>query len=533
MGELNCVACHSAPPAITTRLHSKPAPLLDAIAGRVRPEYLRDWILDPAATKPGATMPDLLHGLPVAERVRTADDLVHFLLVAATAQTQPGLFNRLTAEQGKALYHRVGCVACHAPREAATTLFADSPGPNDPDTVRFVMKKLEDSSVPLGNVAVKYTVAALEEFLLNPLASRPGGRMPSLNLTTNEARAIATYLVRSSSATPLPAAPKFVVEPARVARGRQAFESLGCAACHALARGQPPLESTLAAKPLLELTTNRTAACCLSPTANAAPRYQLSAAQREAIWATLSRAGELAQPLSPERQVSRHLTILNCFACHARAGAGGPTPSRSDYFTTVNDADLGDEGRRPPHLNEVGSKLRPEWFGQVLTNHGAVRPYMAVRMPQYGATNVAPLVAAFAQADPPAPSGSNPRPAVAGDVAAGRELVGADGLQCISCHRFGARKSLGIDVMDMTQMAKRLQPEWFRRYLLDPASLRPGTRMPMFWSDGEASLKTILGGDTERQIESIWRYLSQGTNAIPPEMIVPALVPAPKKTAPP
>ena len=75
--------------------------------------------------------------------------------------------------------------------------------------------------------------------------------------------------------------------------------------------------------------------------------------------------------------------------------------------------------------------------------------------------------------------------------------------------------------MDLTQVARRLQPPWFRRYLLDPAALRPGTRMPMFWPDGEATLKTILGGDTERQIESLWQYLSEGENAPPPDGVPP------------
>jgi hypothetical protein len=134
-------------------------------------------------------------------------------------------------------------------------------------------------------------------------------------------------------------------------------------------------------------------------------------------------------------------------------------------------------------------------------------------MPQYGATNVARLVTDFHAAD------ATPElraPAPAGEADAGRALVGVGGYSCVTCHRFGPHPSLGISVMDLTQMAKRIEWDWFRRYLLDPASLRPGTRMPSFWPEGKATVPALLDGDTERQVAAIWAYLQLGAEAAPP-----------------
>ena len=58
-------------------------------------------------------------------------------------------------------------------------------------------------------------------------------------------------------------------------------------------------------------------------------------------------------------------------------------------------------------------------------------------------------------------------------------------------------------------MGARLEWDWFHRYLPDPASLRPGTRMPTFWPDGHAANDTILGGNIDAQIEAIWSNVAE------------------------
>jgi mono/diheme cytochrome c family protein len=530
LAELHCTACHAAEPAVAARLRPPPAPLLGQAGTRLRPGFLRGWLRDPLTTKPGTTMPDVLGGLAEAERTAVVEELTHYLASLAPANPAAPFTpaaGALVLQQGRALYHQIGCVACHAPFEAAAAVFSQSVGaPTDPDALRYTLARLQETSTPLPDLAAKYRPGALAAFLADPLTARPGGRMPSLNLTEAEARVLAAYLgnVTGNAVSNAPVETAFEVNGALARRGRERFAELGCAACHELGNGLPAVPSRLSAPPLDLLDVAAAAGCLAETPRPPAPRYLLSTKQREALRTTLRELARLRQPPTPAERVAHTLAGLNCTACHSRDGLGGPSPARSDYFTSLSDADLGDEGRIPPHLSGVGGKLRAAWLDQVLTNRGAVRPYQAMRMPQFGPANVGHLTADFRAAD----AWPEPVPPAVGDAAAGRALVGLGGYGCIQCHSFGPHPSLGVSVMDMTRMAGRLEWGWFRRYLLDPPGLRPGTRMPSFWPEGKATVPTILAGDTEKQIAAIWAYLSLGAEAVPPPGLLEA---APKAGA--
>src|SRR5205823_4222690 len=57
-------------------------------------------------------------------------------------------------------------------------------------------------SVPLGNLAQKWTVDQLAAFLMDPLKSRPNSRMPASGLNKAEAEAVAVYLLRDQMSNP-------------------------------------------------------------------------------------------------------------------------------------------------------------------------------------------------------------------------------------------------------------------------------------------------------------------------------------------
>jgi len=285
------------------------------------------------------------------------------------------------------------------------------------------------------------------------------------------------------------------------------FASLNCAACHQIdAPGRK-------AKPLAQLLGRQPSGCLSPMPKHGIPRFDINDRQRVVILAELGAQSILTEPLTPSQEIVRTMTTLNCFACHNRDRRGGPEGLRREYFTTVGNVDLGDEGRMPPQLNGVGAKLRPEWINTVLTEGGAVRPYMATRMPQFGPANVGHLSALFEKADARPDALPQPdvfAPGVAADAnKSGRKLVGVGGLTCIACHMFAGNPSLGAPALDLATAGQRLKWDWFRRYLLDPQSLRPGTRMPAFWPNGVASNREVLGGDTEKQISSIWAYLAR------------------------
>lgn len=169
MEELNCVACHDAGDQI---LSPKTAPVLTEVSGRAKANHLRKFIADPQATKPGTTMPSLFHSMSAADRDAQVEALVHFLYSIGPGEP-PQAYARFGAgKRGKELFHTLGCVGCHNPEG----------------------KELK-GSVPHGDLEDKYTLASLSAFLLNPHKARPAGRMPSLNLTSNEASDIASYLL--------------------------------------------------------------------------------------------------------------------------------------------------------------------------------------------------------------------------------------------------------------------------------------------------------------------------------------------------
>ncbi|MCH8829239.1 MAG: c-type cytochrome [Planctomycetes bacterium] len=174
LGELNCTSCHKADDSSAKKLLPKQAPILDRIGSRVNVAYLRTFIADPQAVKPGTTMPQLFAGDAPKEKSGKVEALVHFLVSTGSLQQTPP--NRPAADRGRVLFHRVGCVACHGSRQ---------PGAKNPPGV-----------IPLGEPAQKYSIRSLTEFLQNPLKTRPSGRMPDLKLTAQEANDIAHDFLR-------------------------------------------------------------------------------------------------------------------------------------------------------------------------------------------------------------------------------------------------------------------------------------------------------------------------------------------------
>ena len=301
------------------------------------------------------------------------------------------------------------------------------------------------------------------------------------------------FVVKDAAA----AAPGFTPDPALVAKGRELFESLRCASCHA---AEPNLKSP----PSRPLATLKGPHCTVV-------KYPLDERQAKAVEAAMTSEKKDVDPL----------LALNCYACHERGGKGGPEKARDAYFVG-QDQTIGDEGRLPPHLNGVGAKLRPEWLKTVLQQGTKVRPYVFTRMPVFG-PEALPLVDRFLKTDVAAPEAP-----IARDkdlLKAGRQLTGTKGMSCVSCHQFQGHKSQGIPGMDLTVMGTRLRKDWFDLYLREPSSLRPGTRMPTFWPEGRSVRKDILDGDTAKQIDALWAYLGEGSKAQLPIGIGPQPIP--------
>jgi mono/diheme cytochrome c family protein len=618
----------------------------------------------------------MLGGLEGAERKRAVGDLVHFLVSLGGPESYAAVPVRPDElELGRQLYHEVGCVACHAPREEAERLqwpFWELKPPASAGTAASAGDAVaadgaaRSPALPLGDLTGKTSVEALAAFLLDPLATRPSGRMPSLRLTPGEAHAIALYLLgeqvmwsegsqafvagleyeyyKGDFGGALPAfdalqpvrtgvvpdfsvlphhredrfafrfrgfvecgttgqylfrtrsddgsrlwidgrmvvdndgehAPQdvsgavwleagrhaitvamyenaggeelgvfwtrpmsepaqidagalshislvleppkdavFAVDAERAARGRERFGALGCAACHSVEGVEPAASGAHA----LDALDPDAPGCLAGNAAPGAADYALDARDRESLAAVLRGGAALALPLEGGARLQATLERMDCFACHRRGERGGPDPERRAYFETRGHAELGDEGRMPPELDGCGAKLRERTLRTVLLEGATARPYMATRMPSFGAANVAQLVDLFPAID--AEAGDEDEPAFSLEaVEAGRRLVGTKGLGCIQCHTFAGHASLGVPAVDLAEVHSRLKPRWFHRLLAEPASMNQGTRMPLFWLDGKSPARDVYDGDPARQIEAIWSYLSLERSAPLPEGLV-------------
>ena len=176
--EMNCAACHDAGPDLAAR--SKKAPRLVDIGSRANPAWIEAFIANPHGTKPGTSMPEMMGNLDAGQKAQTSRELTHFLLSLKPGNFAPQPPDAVAAEQGRRLFHARGCAACHSPR--------DEKG----------METLTAKSVPLGALEGKYSFKSLVEFLRQPHASRPSGRMPDMRLSGEDVERIAHFLLQDT-----------------------------------------------------------------------------------------------------------------------------------------------------------------------------------------------------------------------------------------------------------------------------------------------------------------------------------------------
>jgi mono/diheme cytochrome c family protein len=511
--QLHCAACHrSGDAALQELLDESPAPRLGSIGARARPQWLRSWIAGPQTLKPGAAMPALLRPDAPGEdgpRVETRiEDLTHFLAslggpFGAGPSHDPDL-----VETGRALYHEVGCFACH--------------GPLDPSGSH---RDLEPHGyTPLGPVAAKTTAAHLAAFLHDPLKLRPSGRMPAQRLSELESAAIASYLVARDGAAP--SAVPFVGDPARAARGRELFATVGCAACHSMGPGHQEIAPALEAPPLESIAASMTgsvappAGCLADVPPPGTADYGLDPQRRRLVLSFLRSLDARRAPAPPQDRLAAALDRLQCLRCHQFHGAGGPDSSVLGLFRTAGEIDLGEEGRVPPDLGDAGWRLEPSELARVVEEGGSARPYMLVRMPAFGEAAAARLPALLAAAAGVVAGAdlATPAPAAPADVTeAGRALVGSAGLNCIQCHSIAGRASTDLPGPDLADMPRRLRFAYFWSWMHDPKLLRPTTRMPSFFLEGRSGILEHFEGDADHQIAAMWTYLSQGEHMALPD----------------
>lgn len=494
MQKLNCVACHKSE-SLNSIIASKKAPRLDWSGARLNPAFIQRFIAAPHTVKPGSTMPDCLGHLDETTRQETAEAITHFLVSKTENSFKSQQVARESIKPGFRLFHSVGCVACHAPRNENGVELKEQP--------------LEEDSIPLGELSSKYDVSGLVAFLGNPLAVRSSGHMPGMKLSHREAIELASYLLQSAEVVDN----VWKVDSKLVAEGKSLFAQHQCAHCHTEFSDAKPLAKQ---KPLEQLNLEQGCLSNLKADSKGEwPNYYLDANDRADVLAAIKR---LPIQLTDEQRIDVSMKSFNCHACHDRGELGGVEDFRNHHFQTTN-MNLGDQGRIPPTLTGVGAKIQPNWMRDVLVNGRSVRPYMNTRMPQYGEENVGYLVELFQNCD----QLSDTTFAKFEDQKAmrkkGLQLAGSQGLNCVACHTYKYKDADTMPAVDLTEMAERLKKDWYYQYMLDPQKFSPNTVMPSFWPGGSA-IRKDLAGTPEDQVEALWQYLIDGRQARMPRGVV-------------
>jgi len=164
-----------------------------------------------------------------------------------------------------------------------------------------------------------------------------------------------------------------------------------------------------------------------------------------------------------------------------------------------------------PDLTGIARRVRPQWIAGYLASPHDLRPLLDASMirNKLSADEIQTLVRYFtASADAPDPYAAGyvapaplPRPDAAG-LARGKELFSQRG--CPGCHTFGNQdfgvsadtlekaRSLALMAPDLRWVRERTRPDVIVDWILDPASIKPGTKMAkMVVSRQEAEL---IGG---------------------------------------
>ena len=467
-----CLHCHTTD---SPNLSAHRAPDLRR-AARLRPAWLLAWLENPVSLHAKATMPALL----TSEETRDVAAFLHSQTLrteqdeSTTASPDRARFDREAPasehqrRKGRELFETLGCAACHSQAE--------------PFRAR---------------VAPKFRRGELRRYLLDPAHLHAEGSMPSMMLNEDEATFLAAFLTTSTRTAPrdalnaADAAAAKLIARADAERGRALVEERGCLQCHS-ANGLRSRAETAPQLSALEPTRGCLATAAGS-TPTGIPSYSITGATLRELHAFLERHRRLprehAAPLAVTR---RRLNSLRCTACHSLAG-------RQPTETLVDPV---------PTLDGVGAKLQTDWLAQVLGGKHRVRSHLLVRMPHY-APALTDSLATGLRALSGLPPDERSTDTLADDASLQRrgvELLGNNpkkkGLSCVGCHDVGEHRPLADERgPQFFTTARRLRFEWFRRWLLNPGRLSPGTSMPSYFTDTPVS-------KADETIRALWAALS-------------------------
>ncbi|MBT3583383.1 MAG: c-type cytochrome, partial [Halobacteriovoraceae bacterium] len=552
--KFGCYGCHKINGWEEKR---KPGPSLLKVKSKLTKQFFKNWVWEPKAFNKHAKMPRFFNQLNnskpefLNKNIAEVNSMAEFIFSISKPYQPAKAYFGGNKVRGKKLITEIGCMGCHGVEGAEK----DS-------------KAVGAYAGPfLAGIGSKVKANWLISWLKKPSHYQEDTIMPSFRLTDREAADITAYLMGlknkkfedlkfekmneglrdeilmgyfsqfDTQAVAQAKLNKMSSHQRTLELGKRSVGKYGCYSCHNIEgfEGRAPIGpelSSVGSKPIAQFGFGHEKvehqpdswikAHLMSPRRwdngidkpfkdlLRMPNFDMS--EKEASEITTALMGYNADKI-PLRGIKRNnaheavvaegmkvVTKYNCSGCHQIDGW------RGDILKTESFSDDINEG--PPRLVGQGHRVQANWLHHFLDNVYPIRPWLKVRMPSFNLSNVEKnkLVEMFQAKSKQhtfeaASSSVDWKP---GEKAGAKALFKS--LDCASCHTTGFN-SEDPTAPNLYYAKKRLRASWIKKWLSDPQKIMEGTAMPNFWEDGESTDEVIFGGDKEKQIDALTKYL--------------------------
>jgi cbb3-type cytochrome oxidase cytochrome c subunit/cytochrome c2 len=440
-----CYGCHPLPARFEDL--GTPGPSLRHLAAKTTPDWVRQWLDDPHAIRPGTWMPQFfgVAGERSAESEAEIEIITRYLFQRSAAGQREPLPLSGDAVRGRELLQTVGCLGCHI-------------GPGEDLYDELSAPAYQRRQGPeLAGLPEKTTAAWVFHWLKNPRAHDAGAKMPDLRLTDQEAADLVAHLMQPGTKTiktrnpgsiaaalalvapeylgtspgrsPGPQLAAMPLEEQIDLVGARLLRHYGCAGCHEIAGvedalrigaeltevgGKSPHDldfgpvddiphatyAWLMRKVHAPRAFQRAGAVAPQQRLRM-PHYRFSDEELEAVTTALlgfvdghvtqklhEELGDGEQRIAAGRKLVR---AHNCRGCHVMEATGGAIrPTIVEWLAASGDQ-AGDAHAiagsfSPPNLIGEGKKVHAAWLFDYLGAPAPIRPWLKVRMPTYALT---------------------------------------------------------------------------------------------------------------------------------------------------